>query len=102
MYASGSSNPEPIRQNRQTGGGLAIAGMIVGIVGLLFCWIPIFGFFVTLTGLILSAFGMKSRERGMAIAGLVMSIIGILISLLMSTILIVNIIIDSPIYSYPY
>lgn len=81
-------------ETRQSGNGLAIAGMVVGICGLLFCWIPFLGFLITLTGLILSAFGMKSRARGMAVAGLVTSIVGLLVALLMSVILVLNFIVE--------
>ncbi|MBL0387132.1 hypothetical protein JJB07_10760 [Tumebacillus sp. ITR2] len=90
-------------QPQKSGGGLAIAGMIVGIVGLIFCWIPFFGFIVNLTGLILSAFGMKSNERGMAVAGLVMTIIGLLVALLVTVLMIFAIAVDSSNHhSYSY
>ncbi|WP_152559355.1 hypothetical protein [Tumebacillus flagellatus] len=85
---------EDPNEQKRGGGGLAIAGMIVGIVGLVLSWIPFFGFLVNLTGLILSSFGMKSRERGMAVAGLVTSIIGLLIAILMTVIVIIGIVVD--------
>jgi hypothetical protein len=59
------------------GSGLAIAGMILGIIGLVFFWFPacLVGWPCALIGLVLSAVGMRSRtRRGLAIAGLVCSI----------------------------
>ena len=57
--------------------GQALAGMILGIAGLLFSF---FGL-VPLLGLIFSIIGMRSTTRkGMAVAGLVMSIIGLVLA----------------------
>lgn len=59
--------------------GLAIAGMVVGIVGLFLSFWGI----IPIVATVLSAFAMKQinqtgvRGKGMAIAGLVMGIIGI-------------------------
>lgn len=60
------------------GSGQALAGMILGIAGLLFSF---FGL-VPLLGLIFSIIGMRSVTRkGMAIAGLVTSIIGLVLAI---------------------
>ena len=57
--------------------GKAIAGLVLGLVGLLSACVPLVGLPVTIVGLILSLKGMKSTKRGVAIAGLVLAIIGL-------------------------
>jgi hypothetical protein len=71
-------------QQQQPGNGMAIAGMVLGIVGIVFCWIPVVGPAIGLVGLILSIAGMSranavgGKGKGMAIAGLVCSIVALL------------------------
>ena len=71
--------------------GLAIAGMILGIAGILGSWIPflnIISILIAIIGLILSLIALKQcREkklegRGMAIAGLILSSLTIIISII--------------------
>lgn len=57
--------------------GKATAGFVLGILGLLFWLIPLFGLPVTIVGIVLSAQGLKSTRRPLAIAGLTLSIIGL-------------------------
>jgi hypothetical protein len=64
--------------------GKAKAGMILGIIGLFAWFIPIVGFPMTIVGIVMSAFGLKSDKRGQAIAGLIMSTIGLIASVLNS------------------
>jgi hypothetical protein len=68
---------------RSSGGkGKSIAGMVLGILSVLTCWLPYVGLILGIIGLILSALGLKNEDaRGMAIAGLVTSIIGIILGL---------------------
>lgn len=65
------------------GNGCGIAGLVLGIVGLLFSWIPIVGmvaWFLVIPGVILSAIGLwADRTRGPAIGGLITSGLGLLI-----------------------
>ena len=63
--------------------GLAIAGLVLGIVSLVFCWVPFLGIIAGVVGLILSVMGRKNcapNQAGMATAGLVLSIVGIVLS----------------------
>ena len=54
--------------------GKALAGMILGIVGMLAWIIPLIGLPVTIVGLVLSIQAVKANGRqGMAIAGIVLS-----------------------------
>lgn len=67
------------------GGGLAIAGLVLGIISIVFCWIPLFDILIGIVGLVLSLLGRRSLSRhGIAIAGLVCSIIGLILSLIIT------------------
>lgn len=61
--------------------GVAIAGLVLGILSPLVWLIPLFGYPVTIVGIIMSAKGMKTSGRGMAIAGMILSIIGLVLTL---------------------
>ena len=62
--------------------GPGIAGMVLGIIGVLTFWFPFIGLPVSVIGLVLSAVGMKRfTGKGFAIAGLVLTIIGLILSL---------------------
>jgi hypothetical protein len=68
---------------------LAVGGFVCGLLGLLFCWIPVFGVILALVGVSLSGAGMSAAKRmhasnGLAIAGLVCGIIGVLLGLWVS------------------
>ena len=73
-----AGQPNVVRPANDPGSGQALAGMILGIVGL-----PFFFFgFVPLLGLIFSLIGMSSVTRkGMAVAGLVLSLIGLVFAI---------------------
>jgi hypothetical protein len=73
--------------------GLAIAGMVVGIVSIIF---PIYTI-TAIVGLVLSLFALRRKDangqplgRGMAIAGIITSAVGILVGII-SIILLVNV-----------
>lgn len=63
---------------------MAVAGMVLGILGLVLCWIPFVGAACALVGLILGVLGMGRANKiggagkGMAIAGLITGILGLL------------------------
>jgi len=63
---------EPVRRN-----GIATAGFVLSLLGLIFFWFPIVNFFLLLPGLVLSIIGVFRVPRGKAIAGLIMSTIAI-------------------------
>lgn len=63
------------------GRGMALAGLILGIIGIIAWLIPLFGFPVTIVGIVLAALGRRSTSRrGMALAGLILSIVGLVLS----------------------
>lgn len=59
--------------------GLGTAGFIFAILALVFCWAPIFNFFVWFLGALFSFIGLFKAPRGLAIAGFILSFIGIII-----------------------
>ena len=68
---------QPVEEKK----GLSIASMILGIVGLLAWCIPLLGFPVCITGLILGIIGIKKGGKGMAIAGIILCSITLLLTL---------------------
>jgi len=68
-----------------------IASLVLGILSLLFSWVPIIGFIISIIALIVSILAMvkknsQNKGRGMEIAGMVLSIIALIISLIMTII----------------
>lgn len=76
-----NNNDQNLNNNKSNG--LAIAGMVVGIVSICFPFYSI----VAIVGLILSILGFNkskqtNKNKGIAIAGIVCSIIGIIIGII--------------------
>lgn len=73
---SDPSNPYRTPQSAATpsdGGGLAIAGFILGLLAMLAWCIPLIGLPVTVAGLVLSVKGRRSGQASLAIAGMVLN-----------------------------
>lgn len=68
---------QPVEEKK----GLSLTSMILGIAGFLAWCIPLVGFPVCITGLILGIIGIKKGGRGMAIAGIIMCSITLLLTL---------------------
>ncbi len=65
---------------RQQKNGLAIASLILGIIGVLTSWL-IVNLPVSIVGIVLAAMGLRrSKGKGLAITGLVLSIIGAVVA----------------------
>ena len=58
--------------------GLAVAGFVLALLGLVFCWIPILKWILWLLGLIFSIIGVCRPPRGLAIAGIVLSSVSLI------------------------
>jgi hypothetical protein len=64
---------------------LSIAGLVLGIVGIIFFWFPVVGIIGGVVGAALSALGMKQAKdtgqpTGIPTAGLVLSIVALALS----------------------
>ncbi len=64
-----------------SGGGKALASLIIGIASLLAWCLPCVGIPLSITGLVLGILDLKSPKRGMAIAGIALCSLGLLVSL---------------------
>ena len=80
--------PTPPQQTAQPSNGLGTAGFVLGLIGLLFSFIPVIGVVawpLVILGIVFSAVGMskaskgRATNKGLAIAGLVVSIVGLII-----------------------
>lgn len=71
---------QPVEEKK----GLSLTSMILGIVGFLAWCIPLLGFPVCITGLILGIIGIKKGGKGMAIAGIIMCSITLLLTIINS------------------
>lgn len=67
-----------INQPERRGNGLGTAGFVLALLGIVLCWIPVFGWILWILGLIFSAVGVFRQPRGLAIAGLVLSLLGLI------------------------
>jgi hypothetical protein len=67
--------------------GLGTAGFVTGLLGLIFCWVPVFGIVLGILGVILGGVGISSGKKkgagtGLAIAGLVLGLISLVPSII--------------------
>jgi hypothetical protein len=64
--------------------GIALAAMIVGIIAVVFCWLPLWGFVISAVALALGIVGLVRRapNHGMALAGTILGGVGILLNIL--------------------
>ena len=72
-------------QQPQGGKGLAITSMVLGIVSVVFFWIPYVDILTLLLGIAALVMGIiagKKAKNGMAVAGIVLGIIGTVLSLI--------------------
>lgn len=80
----------PINQPKNYGG-LAIAGMVIGIVSVMLGWVPFLGFCLGVTAIILSIVAIKKKQsKGMSIAGIVTGAVSIVWNLIVSAFLIIS------------
>ncbi|WP_033294409.1 DUF4190 domain-containing protein [Amycolatopsis jejuensis] len=86
--------PPQQTQQLQPKNGLGTAGFVLGLLGLIFSFIPIIGLIawpLVILGVIFSALGIarvraqKATNKGIAIAGLVLSVIGLIIAIVWAT-----------------
>ena len=69
--------------------GASVAALILGLVGIVFCWLPLVGWICQIAAVITGIIGMQQPNgRGMAIAGLVMGAIMLVLELVLVVIVI--------------
>lgn len=82
MYPAGPYAPGMPAAPDQ-GGGMAIAGLVLGIISALAWLLPVCGFIFAALGIVFSVLGRKSlSKRTMATIGLVLSIIGMVLTII--------------------
>ena len=79
---SGYGYPQPARSN-----GMAVAALVLGIIGLVLFWVPLLGMVLAILAIIFGGVGMSRANqgasgKGLAIAGLVLGIVAIAIYVL--------------------
>lgn len=77
-HTAGEQNPAEYKKDSNA----SVTSMVLGILSLIFCWIPYISFFMALIGLILGIVSLAGHRNGhnMAVAGVILSVIGILLS----------------------
>lgn len=80
--------PGPAPGTAPQGNGLAIAGLVLGLLGLLLCWVPFLGWLLAILGIIFGAIGVSKAKRvqrgkGMALAGLITGVAGLVIGVIL-------------------
>lgn len=58
---------------------MGIAGFILGICSIVFCWIPFLNVVLSILGLVFSIIGLKRDKKVFAIIGLITAILGVII-----------------------
>jgi len=66
--------------------GKAVTSLVLGLIGLIAWFIPLFGLPITIIGLVMGVGGLKSVKRGLAVAGVALSILGLAASLVNASI----------------
>ncbi len=70
----------------------AVGALVLGIIGIVFCWVPLCNFVLCIIGIVCGAvsLGKKNPGTGMAVAGLILSIIGLLLAAIMTFLMILG------------
>jgi len=72
--------------------GLGIASLVLGIAGIIFFWIPIFGLACGVVGIVFAAKQRQKTFSGITTAGFVLSIIGTVFSAMFNLLWLVGVI----------
>lgn len=84
QYTPTNGMPSNDNQPQKPAQGLSIASLVLGIAGFVACCLPLIGYPVTITGLVLGIVAKTKGAGGMAIAGIVLSIITFVLTLVNS------------------
>lgn len=64
---------------------IGIAGFVLAILGVVFCWVPVLSWILWILGAIFSLIGLRKEPRGLAIAGTVITFIDLILLLVVIT-----------------
>lgn len=92
---SSTTGSVSLAQEGEKSQGLGVAGMVCGIIGLVFCWVPFFGFILSLLGCIFGGVQLakikkdssKYGGKGQAVTGLVLGIVGLAIGIILTSLI---------------
>lgn len=84
MYGGGQQYGYNMQMAPEEKKGQSIASLVLGICGFIAWIIPLFGYPVTIVGIVMGALGMKKGGKGMAIAGIICSSIALILTILNS------------------
>jgi hypothetical protein len=95
-YGPGAPLPPPYHGYVQpkTGSGKAVAGLVLGICSIIFCWLSFFDAVFVILGLIFSLIALSEAKRagvggrGMAAAGLICTIVGAILAVIITVVLV--------------
>jgi len=82
-----TSAPEAAPSPQSQSNGLAVAGLVMGILAVVFCWLWVIAFVLGVLGIVFGAVGMAKakkiggKNRGMALAGLILGVVGIILGI---------------------
>jgi hypothetical protein len=87
MPPQGYGYPGTVIVQQSPSNGIGTAGFVTGLLGLIFCWVFVFGLVLGLLGVILGGVGISSGHKkgagtGLAIAGLVLGLISLVPSII--------------------
>jgi len=71
----------PVRRHN----GIGVAGFVLSLIGLIFCWVPVFNFFLVIPGLIMSIVGACRKPRGLSVAGIILACVAIIVFIILLT-----------------
>ncbi len=67
------NNNTPVQPQPEEKKGMSIASLVLGICGIVGCCLPILGYPVAITGLVLGIIGKNKGAKNLAIAGIIVS-----------------------------
>ena len=73
---------QQIYYQRPRTNGMGVAGFVLAVCGIVFCWIPFVNILLWILGLVFSFIGLFKAPRGLAIAGMILSFIEIIIAVI--------------------
>lgn len=73
------SNMESVQQQKNAK--KATVGFILGLCSIIAWLIPLFGFPVTIVGLVFSILGIKSTKKNLAIVGIVLTVLFLIVTI---------------------